>query len=781
MIFSQGMGYVAIAFLCCAVQSMQSAMIPQSDFSGCESDRAFDVALGHSRSTLDEPEDCDDAEDFHSMITDLLCDELELPNFFESLLPLCGTLDLTPAKEGESGDDKCTKKERSLALKDMRVGDRARVKKLLNTLCEGSITFEDVQSSHYSGLTRKQFQSDILGLMCCGSDIREVRRECYQCFGKLHNIVMPSENVAIAMFHQLCPKPMTLFDLKFQLYVKNYRACTPALLGILEMALGVGEVHPHDRCVISSTGKNITEVIKKIWKDVQDLSDDGFDTYLKDAKEHDEYLQQPRYRSVLRYLRELKQCGVLAKLQTLKKEQPPSLDACAGAQLLQGTPNVDRLDRVKTILTERIDQEVSLDDLLEMTTFPGEKKGKKAVLTRAVLAVALNGNPIIYDKDNQKVRLLRAQTPRGQPAPNQNLLTVVYDLVKKYRMNLMDIEVGYYADRGGYWPQDMGRRAFFRLFNWYRVVLAVMGYTDVFCCLRTAHDAVVRQKAIWPVVKEEDTKKSLDYYKKIHKDVTMRDVDDVFEIKAWQKNPIFIAFLKYIEEPAPPYIGVVERCAHIVEQNLRQYSIKQGDFWDLCVSCGMQSVQEMWEVAGVLTQRTSEGRLIYEPQSSEFHWDHSSCPVPSEDALIASIFVLLYDIPNITNDVLMHMLKQGGFRVGLGDVFEILHGLAVLGMCDRSEKFLTKERETVDLLLTQGTKVTFDTDQVEYRIAHMVVCWAYNGSLVKLWQAYERKVQENPPSCKYQKLPGMSCRPENMIHSQMPHLDAFLKNMLSYT
>lgn len=653
-----------------------------------------------------------------------------------------------------------------------------RAKQLLALLCATEIEFSDIKDSLYSGLNKTIFQVDLLYLMHGYADIKETRLDHYHCFGKLLNVVEPSESVAIAMFKKICEKQQSLFKLKFQLYSENYRAYPPIFFGILEMALFVGGVHPYDRDFVSRlSGESIGTQIKEIWGIVRSFSDSRFRGYLQNPPEKytDVFCwQQGRCRQILQQLRVMDKKGDLKSLQQLKESLPLSFGKKGEGFDDRFKKKINRVERIMDVLNTHRNEEIHLTDLLKMVTFPNEAVQSRAIFLKSVLSVALQRPCIVYNKDNQTMKLLDQAEPIGVPQENTNLLTMVYSLMKKYNENLTLEELAYYVYRGGYWPGLTAwgeKRRFAVHMNRYREFLTIMKEFDIRCCAQMRRVIVSRQAALWTIVQEDGVVKKLAYYQDKHNflGITQQDLDDISKVEEFRASSEFKVLCTYLKK---------QRCMRDIEKLACNGPISAFCLWHGCLErFDIKEEKEFWQMAHVLASKEEGGRLIYNPQTAEFSWDNDSClPHPEAHTLVVDVFSLVHNKPIWPNHVLCQMVRQNGFRdVTENDVQKILHGLAVLGLYERYEKNLTDERKFVDMLLTPSRRPDVQVDKAgnvlwSWSVAQMVADWVHNTSFRKLWLSYKDVQSHEQPACKRKRLQKKPCDPEGMIRKKIPKL-----------
>lgn len=648
-----------------------------------------------------------------------------------------------------------------------------RAKNLLQLLKKNTLSFGDVKDAFYKKQGVRFFQEDILQAMYHGADIRRDGKR-YYCRGDVTDAPAPSEHVAIAMFNILYRNEGSLFDLKFQLYREGHRDYAPDALGYIELALAVGGVHPRNRQIRAEDRVDFCAKAKEIWRKTR-ISHKCFCVYIENPTPKEKaFLKNKHYARILRSLWRLNHGKQLAVLEDMKASLPPVNPFRANKQ-----------DTIIKALKKHRNKEVYLAELLDWVSPPGKKRNKTTFLG-SVLTLALNDWPIFYNKDKQTVTLLEKALPTLTPAEGTNLLTMIYDLVQRYKNRLTQEEIAYYAYQGGYGPKcfKRGNKApFYACIRQDKAMLAIMGYINSDCCAQNLRADVCRQKPLLPLVCHKDKFQSAAYYKRYGPDVTEQDIDAVCAAQEFQKSAEFTVFEHHVRSMNKTR-GPAAEYAKPVENLLRDGPILARDFWKLFDNFGCKKEQDMWNIADALTSSDANNRLIYNPKTSQFSWDND-CPLLSPEAqtLVSTVFSLQNDHPDMPSHELGYMLKQYGFtHISENDVQEILRGLAVLGLSHGYE--LAYEREIVDLLLTPGVNPKANVGKNRqlsrpWRIAHRVVNWAHNGSLKNLWKVYEDLRIENPPPCKRKKTEKKSYNPEDVLLAKTPHLYEILQTIKS--
>lgn len=640
-----------------------------------------------------------------------------------------------------------------------------------------TVCFKDLQDSLYKGVFKNVFEMNVLRLMHYGADIRE-RNGGYYYVGQVHRSPSPSEHVALAMYKLLCQKPLSSFEVRFQLYRNGYRDYTPEHLSDIEMALIAGGVHPYNRSVCWRESVDFCQIMEEIWEKTEDLSNAAFENYLRaPPREYRRILQTKHYGGVVRSLRELKKDNLLSEIQALQfLNARPTTGADALKQSRKGACKVNRRALVMQALRLRKNEDLKLEYLCEMAGVKQYERQGRSVIIAAILPLTLEERSIVYNRKNGTVKLLEEAVPVENPSAHTNLLTMLYDLMKNYGDTLVKEEVAYFADRGGYWSEGFKngkQREFYSTIHLCRVALFVAGSIDLKCCPKKQRLATQRQKQIWELAKQAGSLPDLAVCRQHYSDATQDDLDTLQKVSMLMQSEAFLTFKKYIGDQSAQILPKIMRVAQSIEKDLREGPIPYYRFVDLCKAFGMNTSAELWKVAGVLTTKETGGRLLYNHLTGMFLWDSAGCvPHPPEDTLVSEVFSLDSASFSASEELFSHMLKQKGYGdVSVEDVQAIREGLGVLGLQPLEAQVRAQALRLVELLLKCGEddasySVVRNYSQKAWRCANKVVSWIHNGSFVKLWDAYQAVANGAPPS-KRKRFENGACLPESVVYQHM--------------
>ena len=656
---------------------------------------------------------------------------------------------------------------------------------LLQTL-KRAVCFKDLKNNIYHRVGKHIFHLDILQAMCQGYDIYEDAPGYYCCRGVVSGEApVPCESVAVAMFN-LLRKPKSLFELRFQLYGQGYRGYSPEFLMILEKALIIGEVHPYKKKLQVKGDASVHETLVTIWNDVQGLSRQALGRHLQ------YHVQQKAHHPILRRLWELNNRKHLQTLRDLKASLPKNAPSSDGAMIIQSKRRIPYLNA----LQRHPNEVLPIDHLWKVAKVEKGFSRKRTSPLRVLLLLALEGWPIIYNKDSFSVIFFEETIPAVQPQKETNLLTMIYDLAKTYqKKGLTQEEIAYYALRGGYlqpglWAEDL--KDFYKTVLFYTKFLVVHGHVEskAFVLSCQDQDVLTRESLLWLVVLEKD-ERPIARYKELFGDITQKDLDSILAIKEFGKTKEYEVFYNHL---CAIDAGIPKE--KFVQMRLQQHPLQRTSLWILCEKFGIRSVEEMWTIAKNLTQRVEGGRLIYNPKTTLFSWDRTGFyGALAETAHVSEIFLLQQECPDVTNQEFFHMLAQRGVEgMSLDRLKRVFFCLKLLGLCDAQEEDThVLGRKRLRSILAQRDDGCAENSQA-CAMAQEVFSWLGSGAMAHLWRTYLQKkddrrwqeagdAKQQEPVCKRQRLETPLMCAEDIIERDIPELKDFLckKNLWNKT
>lgn len=644
---------------------------------------------------------------------------------------------------------------------------------LYNYIRVKDVCFADVKKSIYGGKSSlSTFRTDLLRLMERGEDIREIQKGHYRYFGKVFDKTLPPEGVAVSMFNLLCQNLKTLFDLSFQLYRQNYRCYSPEFFTTLEAAMAVIGVHPESRQLRTKGEVSTNIMLRKHWENIKNSTLDEMCSYLGDANNTPE---KRDHRRILRCLWFLQDNGDLEKLRALyairMADDSSAMVEAAGA-CMRGNKKFPILQ----VLQLRKNERIFIDELACMVGLPKHDYNSYALFLGSVLVLAVEGWPIIYNKESYSVIFADPPVPIGEPQKNTNLLTMLYELVQRYQKKLSQEEINYYAYRGGYCTQEVEtgmKGKFHKLIDWYTEFLAIQEYIDVSYCARPQRLDVKRRCLVWKVVEKEKVLRDIAYYQPTCPDVTQKDMAAMRHTLDLRKTEDFRVFLSHVEALRVANTPPLSK-EDMIKERLMVGPLNQRVFGILCRNLGACGKQEMWTIAKNLTTRTNGGRLIYHPNTAMFVWDSQGrYSILAKEAWVAEIFLLNHHYPDITGRELSYMMMQQGLDVNEAYVSKVSRGLEILGLYGANKGPCEGARHNLNNLLLSQRNLRKNMQAIE------VYSWVKSGAMERLWSAYmDVKTGEEEDVCEVASAKRMkldiSGRPENIIRRDIPALEKFL-------
>lgn len=678
-----------------------------------------------------------------------------------------------------------------------------RLKILKGVLAEAWSSFGDCKASPYNAKRRDSFLQDILHAMHNGADIREEGGR-FRYFGELKGAPEPSENVSTAMFHLLSENQKSLFDLTFNLYRKGYRAYSPDFIACLEGALVIGNVHPQKLWLKKD---DLRLVMQEEWMKINQKKEEGkgqttFEQYIRMVEVRSKKLYGRQVR-IMQCLWDLEESGDLAVLCNFLKKKTDCFKKGSAERCGSLTQRVSVGDSVVQFLRLNKNIAVPIDRLVENIPLPKYVRRNPQSLLRVVLDLARGGPPIIYDKDTSSVTLLEEKIPAVIPAENTNLLTMLYDLIKKYGTDLLREEVAYYADCQGHFPEELRKKdiqCFYNLVNKYKAILAIHEHIAVSCCKAEQRRCIDVRRRIWRAVMRDKVVKSLSYYKKTIPSADQEDLDAISSMQRFMETQEFTVFCNHVQQSCIEKPKLTRE--DFIKESLRKETLSLTKLWTLCRDFGMQQIEDLWDAAQTLTQSTSGGRLFYLPELAVFSWDCAGFYSPREEVeRVSEIYSLQNDYPCMQQKELVYMLTQRGFHDANGsDIHLVLQGLELLGLRSTKSDSCALQRGVLDAMITSSIsqkKSARDSAQ-ESAIAQEVYSWLDSGAMEHLWKAYlhvkSNKIKsmarcaEGAPSAKRLKfayggialpktfvtLDDPKIGPEGIIERHIPALKTFL-------
>lgn len=648
--------------------------------------------------------------------------------------------------------------------------------------------FADCLGSPYSVDRVDRFWLDIAQAMHRGADIQE-KSGRYRYFGELKHPPRRSDSIALAMFTLLKEGLPSLFSLQFQLYTQGFRQYTPGYIKRLDGALTIGSVHPQK---ILLKERDTRYVMRELWEKIQ-----------REKHTHQIHVTPPQYiamieernqgrklstmqRSSIHCLWDLEESGELTILRGLMQNELCSHKNDSLAECHECIMSVHGGSAITQFLQSHKDEEISINSIAKDVSLPLYMHRSPTSLVRHILTLALEGLPIVYDKDAYSVTFLGAKIPAVTPQENTNLLTMLYDIIQQYGEDIMREEVAYYAYRRGHFPADLrkkNRGEFYVKVAWYKAILAIHQYIGVQSYTGLPRRSIELQRSIWEIVVNDQKVRELSYYQRIFP-CHQGDLDVILAVQKFRGTQDFTVFLCHVQRCRMEKNSQLAR-ANFMKDALRQNALTRVQLWSLCEKFGMQRMQDLWDTAKTLTQNTSGGRLLYLPKKAMFLWEGDSrYSAGKEDERVAEIYALQDEYPDMNNQEFVYMLAQRGFQdANMRDIRQVLQGLELLGLRDTKDDQYALQRIELEVMIALK-HTSMDASAQESAVVLEVRSWLDSKAMENLWQSYldskEDKMAfsfldtEEDTCVKRQKMAAQAMSTEEIIARDIPALKDFL-------
>ena len=669
----------------------------------------------------------------------------------------------SPSEEDDDvGACTATQASEHTRLKKSFTHKTERRKKLLEELCKGA----SWSSTAVKNLCSDQqcFNADIISLMQLGYNIRR-EGELFKCYGKISlHTCRPKRHVAEAMFDILKQGCISNFDLAFILQTQGYRHEGFYAFFTLNAALVVAGVHPSRTTIETRSGKDVTLDLRKAWSSVRTLSYGRAMHWLRAQKKRQHHC------NIIRTLHLLQSDEILGTLELMHANW-----ARSGVCRKQRPQVLKRL--VYDILFEKKNTMVSFEDLFVACNF-----FNRAKFRNRVLEMALDGIPLIYDKERRSVMLAIPEPEVECPPEGTNFLTMVYDRLRKYKQVLSVSEIAYYAHTMGYWRVNneiagQGKAHLFSKVLQVKKFLAILGFTRFDSCAQIECQSITKLHELWLIVQKDKGVLSDDvryYQKHCRVQVTEKDVTMLSEIKKFVDSAEYIAFLSYTEA-----LQAQEHQWTDVERTVKDFFI-DGALIESDLSKKSKpffSKNELWKILKSLTSKRGRGRILFDLDENHFIWDANSLFQERDIVdLPLHLFSLRKKCEHFSFALLRFLVTQHGFK-NIPDKMlrQIVVCLRILGFwhSGKIEATLPEKRCFFNTLVTEKNAPDSCADADIVRCAASLI---HSGVVAQIWSAYlEERTQKQalPPQQKKQRLTAALVRPEQIIFDEMPALKNF--------
>ena len=646
-----------------------------------------------------------------------------------------------------------------------------RRERLLEALRAGVVQNSGMLNDLYKARQSQVFHADILNLMRDGNNIVKTEGG-FRCHGTIDlPKCRPTKPLAVAMFDILQKGWVSKFDVAFSLSLEGYRQEPPLFIAILEVALIVAEVHPSRRQIKTQTGTDITDKLKKLWKEIRDKPESSLAHLMQD--------ELPYHYSIMRQLYRLQQTNVLSILEAKKKDMISSAlqydekqivfkqTICKVLSANKNTPfDLRRLCRDLQPLIKGVRESVPLYEF-----------------TNSAIELVFEGVPIVYNSEKKTIMVADPAPEVTTPPAKTNLLTLVYNCVCVHEKALNMHEIAYHAHTMGYWHVNnkvlgRGKEHLLKEVLQTKRALIVLGLTSITSSARKDRADINRWRKLWTDTQKLST-------------ATPKDLKVIAQIKTLVDSPEYAVLLDHIKSKREDHQWT-DNQKHI-KNLLSTGGVTVNTLQQKCQDFGMKSAQ-FWEALAALTEKKTTGRVIFKLDEGYFIWDETSSFKEQHTVYAQTdLFRIRSRCRYFSPELIAFILQQRGFKGMSGQtVRHAILGLQVLGLwaeyeckCERDfspqrcllNAILGKDKES--LQVQEGCKI-WRRGSVE-----RIPSWIRSGAIEQLWEAYieeRNQDQELPPPAKQQKLHKQRIRPDKIIATTIPELKKFFveKNLWPY-
>ena len=628
----------------------------------------------------------------------------------------------------------------------------------------------------YCGRGRLQkMERDILFLAKNGADICFVDGRLYDYGDCPEGSAVPKRDVALAMFDVLSSEGSNFFALQVELYHRGYRTYSGYDFRCLELALAVGCVHPCcKKFSAKGCGDGVVPQLQQFWETHQDLSDTSFKKAVtKISKDRG---------GALRVLRRLKDSEILDEIRDMNSN-PLACDVH-----LDGLTLMQILDA----WSERTNEVFDVEELMRFVGVKVRFGDERLRFLRIVLPLVKEGVPIVYNRNLQKLTLLKEPVAKCAPQKGRNLATMMFDFLK-HNKNVLWEELLYQVYHLGYDALEadddlgVGLKLRLRQYGQFFVILDLLS-ADVFpdfCRLVE----VLRRKKLWGYLKEKlFVPKLSDVQKYGVWDVTEGDLYILRQLKIFLQSPSYVVLKDYVPAHFAQKIrsntDLIKDCLCVVGAQPAQY------LWRLCRQNGMQSKTFFWKALQELFCNEGLGVVKYDLVQHVLFWDAegSNTPLRSVYRCAKDALVLYKTCPGLHQELLCCVLTQLGYAsCTTYTTKSLLCAFDALGLkhSERKEETLAGMRKDINFAVkswTPGKKYQEATSQWNSMVANRVLSWLWDGTLWELLEVYQNhretveKMQDaddGPTPCK---RPRREYEPDalEVIREHIPTLYAYL-------
>lgn len=325
-----------------------------------------------------------------------------------------------------------------------------------------------------------------------------------------------------------------------------------------------------------------------------------------------------------------------------------------------------------------------------------------------VLDLVLDGVPIEYDKNRERVRLLRGRKGIIVPEEGETLLTLMYDLLVRYKKDITRWECAYYAHESGYWQRGFywhqGCKAlFYSYLEKCKKLLVVLGFVkkDVFA--ESMRNAMELQANLWKKVYQ---------YRFVHAAhvygprVTNEDTNFLRYLLKFTEEDEYKLLNKHVaRRPLQPPDCTATKT--FIRNHVKAQSYSKNALISLCRRQQIDTARNFWPAVHSLVSEAGPGRMVYDLAQDVFLWSQDGCPPARKEAYL--VRALYYtDRFGMTTNLMVAILQQEGFsQASAHDVQIIARCFVLLGVDKNSQEAEADVHAEDDVVKAQRTLINF--------------------------------------------------------------------------
>lgn len=335
---------------------------------------------------------------------------------------------------------------------------------------------------------------------------------------------------------------------------------------------------------------------------------------------------------------------------------------------------------------------------------------------KIAIDLALNGVPIVYDKEEQKLMLVKGKKDILTPQPGESILTLIYDLYERHEEDLSIEECAYYAHEYGYWQREFSvhggvKSQFYSYLECCIWRLVVLDFIPQYALPQSLQQKAQTQANLWQRVVLEKKVDEAEHYGPC---VTQEDVKSVKELFEFSKTGAYEVLKKYVLSYKTQ--GTIDDLKRCIRDNVFAGYCSKKDLVTVCRKEGL-NINYFWFAVQRLVCEEGPGRVLYDHECGHvFRWDKGSRPVAQQKNYLTRIFQLFKKPHEMSISLVTTILRQEGFITATEtDVYIAHHGFVLLGLTahhktayqkrghQKRDRDLSTDRRFVNFILLNKT------------------------------------------------------------------------------